>query len=120
MITELTPKQVFVFGSNLAGNHAGGAAKQAYEQFGARMGMGEGLIGQSYAFPTLNFEMGKMTYDELLRGCNNLYFCCKTNPDKEFLLTKVGTGIAGYGEEYMKDLFKGLYPSNLILPEDWK
>lgn len=37
-ITELKPNEVFVFGSNLAGAHAGGAARIAMERFGAVWG----------------------------------------------------------------------------------
>lgn len=52
-ITHLGKDEVFVFGSNLAGNHAGGAARIAHEKFGAVMGRGVGLQGQSYAIPTM-------------------------------------------------------------------
>ena len=37
-ITELRPDEVFVFGSNLAGMHGGGAAYVAYRKFGAVKG----------------------------------------------------------------------------------
>ena len=52
-ITELKPDEVFVFGSNLAGSHGGGAAYVAWRKFGAVMGQGVGLQGQSYAIPTM-------------------------------------------------------------------
>ena len=39
MISSLKENQIFVFGSNLGGVHAGGAAKQAKEQFGAAEGV---------------------------------------------------------------------------------
>ena len=52
-ITELKANEVFVFGSNLAGAHAGGAARIAMEKFGAIWGQGVGLQGQSYAIPTM-------------------------------------------------------------------
>lgn len=48
-ISKLKQNEVFVFGSNKAGNHVGGAARVAVEKFGAIMGHGEGLQGQSYA-----------------------------------------------------------------------
>lgn len=34
-IQSLQPNEIFVFGSNLAGSHRGGAARVAYEKFGA-------------------------------------------------------------------------------------
>ena len=52
-ITSLRADEVFVFGSNLAGMHGGGAARVAYERFGAVWGRGVGLQGQSYAIPTM-------------------------------------------------------------------
>lgn len=52
-INELMPNEVFVFGSDLMGQHAGGAARVAREQFGAVWGQGIGLQGQSYAIPTM-------------------------------------------------------------------
>ena len=37
-ITELGENEIFVFGSNLAGAHGGGAALLAYRKFGAIWG----------------------------------------------------------------------------------
>ena len=45
-IAELKPNEIFVFGSNLAGMHGGGAARVAMERFGA-------IWGQCYAIPTM-------------------------------------------------------------------
>ena len=52
-IAALKPGEIFVFGSNLAGCHAGGAARFALEHFGAIWGQGVGLQGESYAIPTM-------------------------------------------------------------------
>lgn len=52
-ITELKSNEIFVFGSNLAGSLGGGAARLAYNRFGAIWGQGVGLQGQSYAIPTM-------------------------------------------------------------------
>ena len=49
----LENNQIFVFGSNEHGRHGGGAAHTAVIKFGAIMGQGEGLQGQSYAIPTM-------------------------------------------------------------------
>lgn len=118
-ITRLKKNQVFVFGSNLAGQHLGGSARQALEKFGAVMGKGDGWQGQSYAFPTLDKDFKQRTDKELKKSVEELYRCCDLNRYYEFLLTKVGCGIAGYEESYIKSLFKNP-PSNLILPEDWR
>ena len=52
-ISELAENEIFVFGSNLAGAHGGGAARLAYRKFGAVWGEGVGLHGQAYAIPTM-------------------------------------------------------------------
>ncbi len=118
MIDHLEPNQLFVFGSNLAGNHAGGAARQAHEQFGAEMGVGEGLTGQSYAFPTLDENFQQVSNTVLHAARLKLYKTAEANPDKEFLLTKVGCGIAGFDELRIKKMFKNA-PENITKPEGW-
>lgn len=118
MITELTDKQIFVFGSNLAGNHAGGAARQAHDDFGAEMGVGEGLTGQSYAFPTLDEHLRQRNEKELEESRDLFFKTANENPDKEFLMTAVGTGIAGFSKEVMVELFKNP-PPNVVVPEEW-
>ena len=56
MITALKENEIFVFGSNLAGAHGGGAARVAYNKFGAVWGQGVGLQGQSYGIPTMHLQ----------------------------------------------------------------
>lgn len=118
MITHLKPNQIFIFGSNMLGHHYGGAAKQAYDHFGAQVGIGEGLTGQCYAFPTLDEDMKQVSSTILKAARRNLYKTAEINPDKEFLLTKVGCGIAGFNEAKMKKLFENA-PKNIIKPEGW-
>lgn len=118
MIDKLKPNQVFVFGSNLAGKHYGGAAKQAADEFCAEYGVGEGMTGQCYAFPTLDENFEQVSSTVLKYARLNLYKVAGSNPDKEFLLTKVGCGIAGFSEDRMKKLFINA-PSNITKPEEW-
>ena len=89
-ITELKPNDIFVFGSNLAGAHGGGAARLAYNRFGAIWGQGVGLQGQSYAIPTMQggVETIKPYVDEFISFA-------KQHPEQKFLVTKIGCGIAG-------------------------
>lgn len=53
-IQELKPNEIFVFGSNLEGQHGGGAALLAYRKWGAIWGQGAGLQGQTYGIPTMH------------------------------------------------------------------
>lgn len=111
MITELNDKEIFVFGSNLWGNHAGGAALLAKENFGAEDGIGEGLTGHCYAFPTLEREMTKRGWNALTNSRDRLYATARALPEYTFLLTPVGTGIAGYDYGTIELLFEQLPPN---------
>ena len=93
-IMFLEPNEVFVFGSNMNGNHAGGAAFVAQERFGAKWGCPEGLRGQSYAIPTLNRNMEKVTRSQLTCSLASFITFCENHPEKVFYLTKIGCGIA--------------------------
>ena len=100
MITRLAPNEVFVFGSNEQGMHYGGAAKAAYENFGAIMGQGNGLQGKSYAIPSMS---GIGVMGEYVKE-----FCefAKAHPEKHFLVTPIGCGIAGFSEDEIAPLFE--------------
>ena len=114
-ISELKANEIFVFGSNLAGSHGGGAARLAYERFGAVWGQGVGLQGQSYGLPTMHggVEAIKPYVDEFIRFA-------KQHPKQKFLVTKIGCGIAGFYVEEIAPLFRdAIDVENIILPEDF-
>ena len=52
-IASIGPNDIFVFGSNLQWRHASGAARIAINRFGAILGKGVGLQGNSYTIPTM-------------------------------------------------------------------
>jgi hypothetical protein len=81
--------------------------------------MGEGLTGQSYAFPTLTASFEKVSRASLEASRDRFFAAAQQNPDKTFLLTKVGCGIAGFSEDEIRPLFKNA-PANVVLPEDWR
>lgn len=99
-ITELAPGEIFVFGSNLAGMHGGGAARLAYQKFGAVWGKGVGLHGRSYAIPTMHGGVERIApyVDEFIVFARN-------RPDLTFLVTEIGCGIAGFTPEEIAPLF---------------
>lgn len=80
--------------------------------------MGEGLVGHSYAFPTLKKDLSKRPHRALEWSGHRLNIEANNNPNKVFYLTKVGCGIAGFTEDYMKQFFKNT-PSNVIKPAGW-
>lgn len=114
-IIALKPNEIFVFGSNLQGIHAGGAAFTARLNFGAKMGVGVGLQGQSYAIPTMQggVETIKPYVDQFISFAEN-------NLDKDFLVTRIGCGIAGFSPEEIAPLFKkARHMCNVWLPADF-
>ena len=117
MIERLEPGQIFVFGSHASGHHAGGAARQAVRQFGAIVGQGEGVQGQSYALPTMH------GVDAFRRAIATFVAVAAAHPEFEFLLTKVGCGIAGYPEEQVIAMFREALPNgwpvNIVPPDGW-
>lgn len=119
-IQELKENQIFVFGSNMNGNHAGGAARLAVEKFGAIMGRAEGIQGQSYAIPTLDENMEKVAEEDLINYLANLRHFANKHPEKEFLLTAIGTGIAGFDTNYMAYMvLRANLPGNVTIPEEF-
>lgn len=119
MITSLKPNQIFVFGSNLNGWHAGGAARQAKELFGAIEGIGHGFQGNSYALPTLDEKMQPLSLEKINHYLRHLGLDAKLEPKKEFLLTPVGTGICGYSLQEIKSILPK-FPPNVKLVGDWE
>ncbi|MFJ4045011.1 hypothetical protein ACIPV2_04600 [Microbacterium sp. NPDC089987] len=112
VVVTLRPDEVFVFGSNAAGQHGGGAARVAYEKFGAVWGEGHGLHGQSYAIDTMS-GLGV-----LAREARAFVEFAAEHPDLRFLLTPVGCGIAGYTPEQVAPLFAGV-PDNVAVPSSF-
>ena len=116
-ITHLEKNEIFVFGSNLAGAHGGGAAYIAYKKFGAIWGQGVGLQGQSYGIPTMQggVETIKPYVDEFIEFA-------RQHPEYTFLVTPIGCGIAGFRAAEIAPLFAGAVEvENIHLPMDfWK
>lgn len=114
-ISELKENEIFVFGSNLAGLHGGGAARFAHARFGAVWGQGVGLQGQSYAIPTMQggVETIKSYVDEFVSFA-------QSQPGLKFYVTEIGCGIAGFRAEDIAPLFaNAIDVGNIILPKSF-
>ena len=114
-ITSLQPYEIFVFGSNLRGIHGGGAAYFAYRNFGAIMGQGVGLQGQSYAIPTMQGGV-----DTIRPYVDEFIEFAKQHQNLTFLVTRIGCGIAGFTDDEISPLFNKAHDIyNIILPLGW-
>jgi hypothetical protein len=108
-ITALERGEIFVFGSNAAGTHRGGAARIAVDRFGAVYGKGHGLHGQSYAIDTMS------GLDVIESEVRSFLGFAQDHPELVFLVTELGTGLTGYEPDQIASLFYGA-PDNVALP----
>lgn len=120
-INELNQEEIFVFGSNLSGYHAGGAARIAYEKFGATWECGEGISGKSYAIPTIGHGAREpLPLDEIKKHVDAFIAYAINTPECRFLVTPIGCGIAGFKASDIAPLFiKATHVENIWLPSEF-
>ena len=119
IIKSLAEDTVFVFGSNMAGDHASGAARTAQQFFGALKGVGRGWSGQSFAIPTMNEHLQQMPLSQIQHYIDDFKIYTKNHPKTKYFITSVGCGIAGYQTEEIAPMFKGI-SHNVILPQSFR
>lgn len=115
-INDLREGEIFVFGSNHTGNHGGGAARVALNNFGAVNGQAEGLQGRSYAIPSTG------SLEQMREAVQRFTEFASQHPELRFLVTRVGCGIAGKSVTDVASLFSHcINLENVSLPIDfWK
>lgn len=109
---------IFVFGSNLAGRHGAGAARHAAQYYAAKNGEGEGLTGNSYAIPTKGHRLEVLPLDKIKASVNTFIEYAKANQDMQFMVTRIGCGLAGYADKDISPMFNDA-PANCRLPGIW-
>lgn len=112
-------QKIFVFGSNLAGRHGAGSAKEAVKNWGAIYGQGVGLQGNSYAIPTKDRKLKTMDLYDIQVYVTNFITFATHNPEMEFHVVEIGCGLAGYTPKQIAPMFIRA-PDNVILPENFK
>ena len=96
---------IFVFGSNLAGVHGAGAAYDALKKYGAKMHVGKGLTGRSYALPTKGLSIQTLPLGLIKRYVEDFLEVARTYPELTFKVTRVGCGLAGWRDVDIAPLF---------------
>lgn len=112
-------RPVFVFGSNEAGRHGRGAALYAREHYGAKLGVGVGRTGNSYAIPTKDGDLSVLSLQKIAEYVDGFLLYAEENAHLEFNVTRVGCGHAGYTDSDMAPLFFKA-PLNCTLPDGWR
>lgn len=115
---NLSP-MIFVFGSNLAGRHGAGAAKFALRRKGAVYGQGVGLHGESYAIPTKDELILKLSIHVIKQEVEHFLQFARLHPELQFQVTRIGCGLAGFKNEEIAPLFVGA-PDNCWFDDKWR
>jgi len=118
-IMDLYPGEVFVFGSNLAGRHGAGAARQAMVLYDAKYGVGEGMTGDCYAIPTKDHDIKTLSLPHIQVYVDTFKQYAKDNIEKIFIVTQIGCGLAGYKPENIAPMFKDS-PLNCWFDAEWR
>ncbi len=119
-IIHLEPNQIFTYGANEAYIHGAGAARLAM-RWGAKYGA-DGLVGQTYGIPTKDRQIYTLPLDKIQLHVNVFLSFAFSHQEYEFLVTKIGCGLALYQPKDIAPLFKiiktGVF-ENVILPEEF-
>lgn len=118
-VHDTLPRWVLVFGSNLSGRHGNGPARHALEFHGAKMGVGQGIQGNSWAFPTKDAVLKTLPLSRIEEEAHHLIHYAKFAPNYHFQVTRVGCGLAGYTDEQVAPFFINA-PENIHLPGRWQ
>ncbi len=118
--TDLTESQVFVFGSNESGIHGAGAARMALDHFGAKIGKGFGPMGQSFGIPTKDWQIKVLPLSVVEFYVKRFEAFVNLVDDREFLVTKIGCGLAGFTPDQIAPMFAGMRNNKKVwLPQDF-
>lgn len=119
-IKELDKDEIYVFGSNLKGIHDSDTALLAKTNFRAKQDEGEGITGQCYALPTKSDQTHVLFLKDLKKHIDRFISYAGRCPTTQFLVTKIGCGLAGYGVKDIAPLFNNcIYFKNIHLPKEF-
>lgn len=123
-ITDLGENEIFIMATNTQGRHGAGSAKIGHLNFGAIYGRGEGMQGRAYGIITkeLRSDFPPVTIEDIRAGVERFYDFAATRPDLKFYMTKIGTNLAGFTMNEIRDIFRALTPKislNIVLPREF-
>ena len=110
---------IFVFGSNTAGVHGAGAAKTAYEKYGARWGKGLGHYGNSFALPTKDHNIQTLPMHKIEIYVKAFMQYAEDHKELDFMVTRVGCGLAGLHDQQIACMFD-FAPANCFFDTKWE
>ena len=115
----MSKPMIFVFGSNEAGIHGAGAARDALDHYGAILGKGHGHYGQSYALPTKSAGLRVLNLNEIRMYVDTFIAYAKDHPEWAFKVTALGTGLSRLQHKDIAPLFANA-PDNCYFDNVWQ
>jgi nitroreductase len=109
-------RPVFVFSSDLAGQHDSGDALVALQTRGAVYGQGSGPQGGAYAIPTRERTGEPRARHEIAESVSAFLSFTRMRPWALFDVAPVGCGAAGYSAEEIAPMFVAAR-HNVTLPK---
>lgn len=114
-ITHLNEDEIYVFGSNVRGNHDFGAALIAKNLYGAIDGQAEGRQGSSYAIP-----INGNSLEGIRLAISRFTDYAALHPEKKFMITINGCENAGFKMQDIALMFRYAYIlGNVYIPKSF-
>lgn len=117
---------VWVFGSNLAGIHGGGAARVAHKIYDRPYGFNTAFglhtsinLQESFAIPTKDTSIRTLPLYYIEEFVEMFRDYVEEHPNKMFFVTRIGCQLAGYENSDIAPMFKG-FPDNCSFAEEWR
>jgi len=117
--TEDPVKEVFVFGSNLSGQHTAGDALIALRRHEAIYGRGVGLQGNSYAIPVRDENNKLLPVPIIARYVQAFLRFAAIHRELTFHVTPIACRPEEYRDDQIAPLFAQAMP-NCRLPKKWE
>ena len=116
---EIRDNEIFVFGSNKAGKHGLGTALMARMKYGAQMGQGYGLSGNSFAVPVKDESLKLLPLEEIAGYVQIFLDFCQKQFRQTLFRYPAGHRTGRYHAADIAPLFKDA-PDNCRLPPEWE
>lgn len=111
------PSLIFVYGASEHYVNGAGAALHAVRFHGAKKYLGP-FVGNSYGIPTKDRYLRTLPIEKIRKHVGAFLTFAEAHPEKQFFVTRIGTGLAGYTDADIAPLFS-VVPNNVILPKEW-
>jgi len=120
---DLPEDVIFVFGSNESGIHGAGAARLAFDVYGASLGQGFGFSAQTFAIPTKDWKIETLPLPVVEFYIKRFiaYIEKPRVPNTwKYYVTRIGCGLAGFTPEQIAPLFTNLrHHKQVWLPQEF-